>query len=346
MSRRKFWIAALCLGFMTLVGGQSLLASGLERPEQDELKARMQAEGWTQISDGVYERWRGATKVEHLGYGREGLAWTIRELERRRERLIQEYQSFPSEELADVIDELSVTIAKAELELRNTPRGVSSMSAAVTGPSCSNICYTATADAYYLTTTQGVGAIADAKFKGPCGYSGNTYAYAYARATLNGTMTTVTQEDPRSGTSATSHAAATVGGSNDCYSEAYSSVQSTALEIVYSTSDVNSGICPVPPPPVPTISGPTSVTFTSVSCATQTWTSTVSGGVTPYSYQWYYNNTAVGTGTSYSRSVCHGNADFQLKLVVTGSNGQSGSDTHDVTMYYDECGTAGTICRQ
>lgn len=348
MSNKKRWVAVLGLGFLTLAGAHRLSATDTERQQWAEIKSKLKAEGWSQISEGVFERQLGPGKVEHLGYGREGLAWTLGDLRRRLESLKETYQRYPSEELADLIDNLSLRITLTETELRNMPKGISSMTAALAGASCSNICYSATADAYPQTSVQGVGAVADAKFNSTCGYSGNTYAYAYAIATLNGTTTTVTQEDPDAGTNITSHAAAVVNGGSvagtPCSSNAYASAVSSALGISYSTSDTNSS-CPVPPnPPTVVITGPTNVSFTTATCATKTWSSTLSNCTTPVTYQWKYNGTNVGTNSSsYSRSVCYNHASFTLSLTATCSNG-SASDTHSVTVTFDDYDPCGAGC--
>lgn len=338
MMRRKCWTAAVGLGVTILLGGDGLLAADPVKKQSDELKAKMKAEGWTAISDSVFERQLGPDKVEHLGFGREGLAWTINELTRQLESMMIEQESYPSENLAKAIDGLSVKIAKAKRELRKAPQGLSSMTAAVEGASCSSICYSATADAYPLTSTQGVGAVAQAKFNSACGYSGNTYAYAYARATQGTTTSTFTQEDPRTGTNVTSSASASMNGALDCYSEAYASAWSDALGIYYSTSDTNYS-CP-PPGLKVTMSGPTSAYFTTATCSTYTWSASVSGGTTPYSYKWYYNGTQVGTGTSYSRSVCYNHPDFTIQVTVTDSSSpvQSQSVPRAVDVIYDDGG--------
>lgn len=334
MIRRKCWTAAICLGLVTLLGGDRLSAAGPVKKESEELKAKMVAEGWTPISDSVFERQLGPTKVEHLGFGREGLAWTINDLTRQLESMMIEQESYPSEDLEKAIDDLSVKIARAKREMRKATQGLSSMTEAVAGASCSSICYSATADAYPLTSAQGVGAVAQAKFNSACGYSGDTYAYAYVRAT-QGTTNTFSQEDPRTGTNVTSSATASMNGGLDCFSEANASVSSYALEVYYSTSDTNYS-CPAPALNV-TMSGPSSATFTTATCSTQTWSASPSGGTTPYSYNWYYNGTLVGTGTSYSRSVCYNHADFTIQATVTDSSSpvQSKSVSRAVDVIYN-----------
>jgi hypothetical protein len=351
---RKFCTVALCLVlFLAISAGSARLWAAGKEPAKagDELHAKMLAEGWKPIAKGVYERQRGPNKFEHIGYGREGLVWMIGELKRQVTELRQEYQRYPSEDLAKVIGHLSVKIADAERDLRNT-KSFAEVSK-IAGPSCS-ICYSATADAYPLSGSsgQGVGAIADAKFNDDCGNTGDTYAFATARATLNGTTNTVTQEDlQRTGTSVSNHAAAVVNGASDCFSAARSYAQSTALGISYTTSDNNTS-CPSPPPPSgPTvsISGPTSVTGFTGACKTATWTSTVSGGTPAYRYAWTIDGAAActSTSTSCSRTFCPDTIETaSVALTVTDAANQTGSATFytDVDVEGQSCGANGVIC--
>jgi len=334
---------------MTFLGGSQLSAADPEQQKVDEVKVRMQAEGWKEISPSVFERQLGLNKVEHLGYGREGLAWTVGEMNRTLNRLHKEYKSYPSKELANTIADLTIKVAKAKRELWNLDydlsQGVSSMTAAVTGPSCSSICYGATADAYNLTATQGVAAVASAKFNSTCGYSGESYAYTYARATSGTTTTTLTQSDPKTGTNVTSNASSSVNGGSvsgiPCYSEASAYAQSTALGISYSTSDTNSS-CPLVPCTV-TISGTSYEYFFTSGCRTRTWSASPSSGCTVSTYQWKKNGTVVGTGSTYTQSVCSSTADFTLGLTI---NGTTSAPALYVDIEYEpcECCNTGQLC--
>jgi hypothetical protein len=348
MNNRRSWTAALCLGVMTFLAGSPSQAADPVRQKVDEVKAKMKAEGWKEISDNVYERQLGPNKVEHLGYGRDGLAWTVGEMNRKIASLRQEYKSYPSEKLAQIIADLTIESARTRRALfnldRSTPEGISSMVAAVTGPSCSSICYGATADAYPQTSPQGVGAVADAKFNSTCGYSGDTYAYAYARATLSGTTSTVTQSDPHTGTSVTSYAAAAVNGGSitgtPCYSEASAYAQSSALGISYSTSDTNSS-CPAPSCSV-TISGTTYEYFTGPGCRSRTFTATPSSGcAAPITYSWKIGSTVVGTASTYTKSICPSTASFTLTVGATPNGGTTVFDDHFVDVFYEPCECCG-----
>ena len=341
MIRRKCWTAAICLGVTILLGGDGLSAAEPVKKQPEDAKAKMESEGWKKINEEVFERRLGANKVEHLGFGREGLSWAIDEMNQRLEHLRKEQESYPSEELSQVIDDLTARIEGARSELwkldQNETQGMSSMTEAVTGPTCSSICYSATADAYGLAGSQGTGAVAEAKFNSACGYSGNTYAYTYARATQGTVTTTKTQEDPRTGTNVTSSASSSAPGGLDCYSEAYSSVSSPDLGISYYTILDTNYSCPAPILNPVALTGPSTAAFTTATCSTKTWSASVTGGTAPYSYNWYYNGTQVGTGTSYSRSVCYNHADFTIQATATDSSSpaQSKSASQAVDVSYN-----------
>lgn len=334
--RNRTWtaavIAAICSIFALTFALPAAFAADIPTAKGwDAFKAQKVKEGWQEIATGVLERKLGSGKVEHLGVGREGLAFNLTSMMQQLDNLKAEYASYPSEQLARTIDELALAIATARIELPGVPLLAQADFSRIAGPSCSSICYSATADAYPLTATQGVGAVASASFNSTCGYTGNTYAYAYARATLGTTTTIVSQADPKSGAAINSSASATVNGGSTpttpCYSEANSYAQSSTLGISYSTSDTNS-TCPAPINPTVTILGSTYEYFSGTGCRNVTWTSSVSP-TGSYSYQWTYNGTPVGTASSYTRSVCSGNYTFTLGLTASNGTG-SGSDTHTV----------------
>ncbi len=307
MKTNKTWTAALCLGLMTLVGGSSLSAAdkAITPTAEQELQAKMKAQGWKEISKGVYERQRGANKFEHLGYGAEGLTWTIGELNRQIDTLMQEYLRYPSEDLYKTIDRLRLKVADSRRDLVNMKNLSISDKYVETG--CS-LCYSAVSDAYPLSGSsgQGVGAIADASFNSSCGYSGTTDAYAYARANnAGGTTTTLTMDDPHTGVAVTSHAAVTVNGVSNCLSTTSASVISSTLGISYTTTDSNS-TCPGNPLTV-LISGTSSTTISGTNCLTLTWTAVPSGGSTPYTYSWLIDGISGGTGSSASHTYCGAN---------------------------------------
>ena len=353
---KQCWTAVLCLGLVSLMGGDRLRAAEPERLPLDQLAAKMKKEGWSEVSKGVFERRLGPTKVERLGYGREGYVWTIGELTRRIARLEKEQESYPSAELAGVLADLRVHLAETKRDLRQLDGATEGTFSNVTAAaaSCSSICYSATADAYPLTSTQGVGAVANASFNSACGYSGETYAYSYARATQGTTTTTHSQSDPDTGTSITSAASSTLNGGSvtgiPCLSEASSYAQSTTLGISYSTSDTNS-LCPAPSTPMSVaISGPSYLYFDVYDCFEYTWSASVSNGTAPYSYSWKENGVNAGTGSTYTKMVCYWESSFDLSVTATGSDARSASSgTFTVTVEFDPnggCGGGAEICPQ
>ncbi|HEX7184382.1 MAG TPA: hypothetical protein VF756_21325 [Thermoanaerobaculia bacterium] len=297
------------------------------------------------------------SRVETFAYGEKGMLWSVEKLKERVGFLQGEYNKHPSEDLAKLIDNLQLQIGERERSLQiSQATAADSLGGGETLNECT-IIYDATADAYNQTgsSAPGVGATAFARWYSDCGHVGNTYAYAYSRATKNGTQTIQIVEDPqagltRSGTNITSSATSSAPGDVDCFSEAYSRSWNPSLNIDYSSYDTNY-VCVVPAPTV-TISGPTSTIITGTICKTLTWTSTVSGGVPGYSYAWYWDGYYVSSGSSYSATFCGSNSNYteyvNLSLTVTDSAGQSGSDTHTTMIkYYSSstttCGTR--ICK-
>jgi len=133
----------------------------------------------------------------------------------------------------------------------------------------------------------------------------------------------------------------TAASSSTSYSKTYCNTGTTALQTIpayvtvtdsagtsKTSATVNTYIQNHTVGPVVAITGPSYV-YAGASCVTSTWTASVSGGTSPYTYQWTWNGTAVGTGSSYSRSTCPGLAYSDtintLGLTVTDSASRTGS---------------------
>jgi hypothetical protein len=97
---------------------------------------------------------------------------------------------------------------------------------------------------------------------------------------------------------------------------------------------------------VPTING-TNYIYVYSGCTTTTWTSSVTGGTSPYTYQWTWNGAVVGTGSSYSRSTCAGSfysyTSNTLGLTVTDSGSRTGSASKAVDVEKDPVGACFTV---
>lgn len=350
MNKYARWVFVVCVGAAIALAPP---ARGAVKSKQQQsqswaaVKAAKTAEGWIEVAPQVLER-RLGTRVEHLGYGQQGLAWSLGELQQRLEFLKGEQENYPSADLDRTIAELTDMLARTRQTLLTRPDSNAAATSA-SGPSCTSICYSASGDAWPLTATQGVGAVASASFNSACGFSGDTYAYAYARATLGATTTVVAQTDgPKSGNPVSSYASASVNGGSvtgvPCYSESSAYAQSSALGIYYSQYDSNSSCPPVSNPTV-TISGTTWESFTTFTCRSRTWTSTVSGGTGPYSYQWLRGTTVVGTASSYTGNVCAvDDPGFTLTLNVSDSAGRIGTDTHNVGVAAPDPDPGGGTC--
>jgi hypothetical protein len=316
------WICPVLLLAMLAPG-----ASAVAQPEDrgpDDLLASMMRQGWKPVAPGVLRRHQESGRVETFAIGPEGSRWAVREVENRLAFLKREYRAYPNDDLRRAIRSLRRELSRFREDLEASQD--EPLSRAMEKCTANR---GASADAYPLTSAAGVGATASAYFNGDCGYEAETYASAYARATANGNINTVIQESPRTGTNITSSATASVQGTSNCLSEAYSYARYSPANIFYSVFDSNTScIAPL----AISIDGPSEVGFDPFSpdCRDPVWYATASGGTPSYSYKWSVNGVQVGTGNSYSRTVCREDASFSLSLTVTDSTGQSVADSFTV----------------
>jgi hypothetical protein len=200
---------------------------------------RMRQEGWQDVREGVLQRSVGR-HVETFTYGEAGQRWTARRLKERIRSLQREYDRYPSTDLAGILKSLRRELASPNEP--GEPFGLEELGAC-------DPAYGASADAAPLLNSQapGVTASASAYFHSPCSDVGNTYSYAYVRASVANTMTTRSQEDPESGSWVDSTASVSLSGTASCYSEAYARSWSLPLGINYEVSDTNFD-CPAQTP--------------------------------------------------------------------------------------------------
>jgi hypothetical protein len=336
---KKQCLACLLL-CLSLVGSAHLSLAQDTKARSNDPIAQLLRQGWKIVQDGVLQRDRGAYQVETFVFGAAGFTWKLQDLQNQLRNLRLAYQ-------ADPTPELRKTILNHRQEIANTQKLIALAQVAeamgeppVDGKVSCSLSFTYNASAAALTSSQGVTASASASFTGSCGFTGEVYAYSYSTATVAGAPTTQTLTDgPRSGANVTASSFTSQTGGPSCTSYAYASMTSSNLSpSSYTISATNSSCPAVVSNPVPTING-TNYIYVSSGCVTTTWTSSVSGGTSPYTYQWTWNGAAVGTGSSYSRSTCAGSVysytTNTLGLTVTDSGSRTGSTSKSVDVEKD-----------
>ncbi len=331
-----FVSAALCLSMM-ITGAHQGAAQQVQALEPEWL-LQMYQEGWQKVQEGVLQRSGEGSSVETFTYGEDGLLFSIQKLEGRVALLENEYNTAPTEELGQALDQVQGQLLEAQSQ-------VGTVEAEPFGggdelQSC-ELSYSAQASATYLTGSgPGVTAQADAYFHSNCGHIGHTDAYAYSKASTGTTETIKVQQDPKNdGSWLDSYATSSVSGNQSCYSWSYGRSWSYQLGFDYYVEALANYTCPNPVAP-PVISGPTEAhtDFRFVPCATLTWTVNTTSG---YTYNWYIGSTHQGTGSSLSKTYCGQNATVNL-TVVRSDNTQ---DTHTtIVSHYDggdRCGGGG-----
>lgn len=341
-----FLSASLCLSIITMA--RPSMAQVLELKPEPPLVRQMLQEGWTRVADGVLQRNGEGGQTETFTYGEDGMRWTARRFETRLGFLQSEYDAHPSEDLARLIASLETQLIELDQNLKN-----GTAQAEIPSPNeitdCS-INYGASAVPYYRTGADAPGTIANASanFSASCGQLGNTYAYAYARATAGTVMTAKSQEDPKlNGTALSSSASVSVPGGIDCYSEAYARAWSPALNINYEVGTYTNSSCPPAPQPVNAyIDGPYDVYYNDYSntCSYVTWTVYPSGGTPGFSYNWYINSVYQGSGNSLTKYYCQSNQRLDVRADVYDSAGQSTSAYFTTWLSYERSCTSYCGC--
>jgi len=339
--------ALICLSMLTIARPGTAQLQPLNT--EPELVSQMLQEGWQKVAEGVLQRNGEGSQVETFTYGEEGLRWTARRLELRLSHLQDEYTAHPDPKLAEVIEGVKNELIEVDQNLKGGAGQVEMVSPGEM-TDCT-ISYGAHAYADPLTGNegQGVKASADAYFHNNCGFIGNSFAYAYSRATA-GTVTTVKfQEDPKNNSTwLDSAASAAVSGSTDCFSEATARVSSSMLNIYYESYDSNYS-CPVPVTPLSVyIDGPTEVYLDSnySPCQYVTWYAYPSGGQPGYGYAWYINGTYEGSGSSLTKYYCGPSRQVNVQVTANDSIGQYANGYFTTWIYYQNSCTSRCGCTE
>lgn len=244
-SRLLPFAAALCLS--TLILPRVLAA------EPRSMERRFE-EGWKTVRNGVLQRDLGGGRVETFSYGEQGMRWTAQRLAGRIGSLEREYRAYPSEGLAAILASLEGQLRRTEQALVQDEGGISLASAGVSTGGIDSTSAGLTAGCEPTVTvganavaqsTQVSGASASAhlSFQSPSGCVGNTYAYAYSRATSGSTMDVDSQEDTQSGTVLSASLSVSASGSADCFSESFAqaSIEDRVYEIYDSSYACTAG---------------------------------------------------------------------------------------------------------
>jgi hypothetical protein len=246
--KKKFFLVPLLLGLAFVANLRPGLA-GTWSSNSADLLDRLEKEGWQTVQPGVMQRKVEGDVVETLGFGADGFRFKLEEMKAHLAYLRKEHALHPSPDRRSAIRAHRAEILRVQTALnRGTKAGrLESASDALvaTGANCAAN-YDATA---ILPLNQGVGADASASFNNACGYIGDVYAHAHAKATTpTNQVVSMTKSDPASapystGVNVTSSALAAVNGVTDCYRYAYASVTSYDLELTYIQS-TSSSTCP------------------------------------------------------------------------------------------------------
>ena len=340
MTKKLFISLVLCL---SLLGAANPALAQIDQKSGEDTLAQLQREGWKIVSDGLLQRELIPGEVESFVFGVPGFTWKIQDLRRQLQKLRAELRANPTPELRKAI-------ANHRKAIGNSQRALALARAAeasgeeidLSKVSCTiNFSYDAAAGP--KTDVQGVWSSSSATFGANCGgFSGQVYAYAFAKAWVNGAETTETVTDgPRSGANVSASAYASRNGGAPCESNSYGEMVSYSLNpSSYSKSASNYNNCPLPVTPLQvsvTSDYGSPIYLYDGDCAYITWTVGISGGAPGYTSNIYFNNSHVASGTTYSNWVCgtytNSSRIVTVRADVTDSAGQFKQASHSTTVY-------------
>lgn len=336
---RKCLLIALML-FLSIGSAHPGLAQG----NSGNTLARNPQEDWEIVQSGVWQRAVGEGEVETFVSGVEGFIWKIQDLESQLRRLRAELQAHPTPELRKAVANHRKAIANARQALdlsRETGALGGGDKMILPKAGCIDFAYDAAAS--YKTDVQGVWASANAGFRATCGSAtGQAYAYAFAKTTVSGAVTTETVTDgPRIGASVSASAYASRNGGAACESYAYGEMVSYDLSPSSYSKEVTNTDCPStlpPPPPVADFS------FTCMDLACSFNGSASTGASLTYSWS-FGDSSSNGSGitTSHFYPNVSGTNPYTVTLTVTDSQSRQSSksktvqvtgDTHSPALNY------------
>ncbi len=341
MTKKLFISLALCL---SLLGAAHPILAQAGQNSGDDVLAQLQREGWKIVSDGVLQRELRAGEVESFVFGVPGFTWKIHDLKRQLQKLQAELRAHPTAELRKAIanHRKAITNSQRALALAQVSED-SGEEIDLSKVSCAiNFSYDAAAGPG--TSVQGTWANASATFNANCGFTGQVYAYAFAKAWYNGAETTQTVTDgPRSGANVSATASASRNGGPPCESYGYGEMVSSGLNPSSWSKSATNSICPPVTSPLSatvTSDQPATIDIYQYDCVIINWTTNISGGTSPYASTMYKNGVSQGARTTYSAPFCGSNVNTTATVTVSAnvtdssSPVQSASGSQTTTIRY------------
>jgi hypothetical protein len=304
-------------------------------PEEPASVTPRAADGWRTVAPGVLQRDLGAGVTETYAFGPEGIAWEKAGLEAEIARLRALYEQTGDPDVAAALRDQRRIVDGMTLDLSRAPGGSGLQS--VQGADGVSCLLTIDRDASAFLGADGPEATASAAFSDTCATYGCTYAYAIAEGKLGGSFRQYLESDGEYcgyGTAQAAAANAAVVADNECYSYGRGQVrvQDSLGNWAYFVTEATNYQCLSVD-----ISGTAFVSVPYGACVSVTWSTTSNHPLT--SYQWTWNSSVVGTGSTYSRTFCsHAtysySVDYTLGLTGWDSYGNSASDSQVVRVTY------------
>jgi hypothetical protein len=241
LKKKSLVFALFCLAIFS--AGAHARPTRQVHPLEPAWLRQMYAEGWQKVQEGVLRRVAAEGKIETFSYGAEGMQWAAQSYKQQVADLKSRYDVSPSEDLAELIDQLEGQVLRVEATIDSAPSAESFDGEVLEQCTPS---YDVQVFAGPQQGIQGVTANASAFFHNECGILGETFTMAQAQATSATGETSVTHSDPKNGGAwLDSYSSASANGSGACRSYAAGSVNYPGLPTSYTKEQENFSCTPI-----------------------------------------------------------------------------------------------------
>lgn len=342
-------------------------------PPQDVVDFLL-SRGFQQIQPSIFERpvEGSATGWETVVYGIDGHEWLLAQQQGFLQFLEDRYELYPAPELLEAIYAQQARIAETQAMLEEmralesvggastlkTSDGLTAIRASDGGvvalvDALKDCTTTMTRQADAGPGTSGPWASGASSFVDNCSNLGNVSATATAQGKDGvGNINTYTQDCPtQSGSNVSCSVYAEVEAVTECNSNGQGQVSVTVGGFLTYSVNENNSVCR---PLIVTLTGPISVFVPRYSSVFARWDAMGSQGAPNYSYQWFYNNATVKSGTtsgasSYTRTYVHPGYGFSrydtVKVTYTDSAGQVVTKSRKVLVTYESTCSDPCLCQ-
>lgn len=242
----KSWKIASLAALLCLSASVSGFAGDLQLTVTDGSAAKdLVAQGWTEISSGLWERLSVDGKKETYVSGAAGLEAVLPSLRDQESKLMENFLANPTAEAKAALDEQSQLVASVTANLEKIHQGAGREPRGAAAPAACSRTYSTTATVSRFHCIDSVYAAASYSTSNPvtCPELCTVHAYSFASSVCGGTPSSSSESFGDTGTNVSVSAYVWTNFGVNCYHYAYASVHCPDLANLYLSQTTNDKVC-------------------------------------------------------------------------------------------------------